>query len=749
MTQVDLNAPILFFPVRHHSPACARLVQELIERVKPTAVLIEGPSNYNPYIDELRLPHRLPIAIYSYVRQADGSHLSAYHPFCDYSPEWVAIQTAHTIGAEVRFIDLPWVQMATLNTASHRYADGELAHNPYIESLFATFGVENFHDLWDTFFEVDDTLTLETYLEQATLLMRHIRQEMHQLSPDTEPRESFMAQQIQQARQTLTGQLIVVTGGFHTPALSDQFIPSAHPIVTTIAPTPNTIEEEGIALTPYSYERLDNLTGYNAGMPNPGFYHHVWHNNSEEATHHILLRQVAQRLRQQKQMVSTADLIAVETTAQSLAHLRGHRRIWRQDLVDGIIGALVKEELAYGFHHAFLDALYEVLRGKARGRLAAGTRLPPLVEDIQRQLEATNLVPEPSIKQISLDLQEPEDRAKSQLLHRLLMLELPGIYLRSGVSAFASNDVWEQWQLVWQVGFEGACIEQAVYGSTLITAVTNKLYEALQQLKTANSARAAALLLQAAHMGLPLETIAPQLKQLIQQDQDFFTVTGSLQQLLFLYRFDDILGITGSIEIGALLKQAFQRSLWLLQNLGVVQDRDEALLTAVQSILTTYERGADILDTPLEDLSLIFKEIVDDETQTVVVRGASNGVLWMVGQASTTDLLSTLRLCAEPEELGDFLTGLFFIARETAQRQPDLITSLDSLLAQYDEEAFLTALPALRLAFSFFTPREKHYMAQHLFEEPITFNLEISTELLTAVHAFENKLYQTMKKYNL
>ena len=29
---------------------------------------------------------------------------------------------------------------------------------------------------------------------------------------------------------------------------------------------------QGIALTPYSYERLDSLTGYEAGMPNPGFY---------------------------------------------------------------------------------------------------------------------------------------------------------------------------------------------------------------------------------------------------------------------------------------------------------------------------------------------------------------------------------------------------------------------------------------------------------------------------------------------
>ena len=35
-------------------------------------------------------------------------------------------------------------------------------------------------------------------------------------------------------------------------------------------------EDRGIALTPYSYERLDNLKGYESGMPNPGFYHQAW-----------------------------------------------------------------------------------------------------------------------------------------------------------------------------------------------------------------------------------------------------------------------------------------------------------------------------------------------------------------------------------------------------------------------------------------------------------------------------------------
>ncbi len=62
----------LIIGVRHHSPACARLVKERIERVCPRYVLIEGPADFNHRLDELFLPHQLPIAVYSYCQQQHG-----------------------------------------------------------------------------------------------------------------------------------------------------------------------------------------------------------------------------------------------------------------------------------------------------------------------------------------------------------------------------------------------------------------------------------------------------------------------------------------------------------------------------------------------------------------------------------------------------------------------------------------------------------------------------------------------------
>ncbi|RYD27425.1 MAG: hypothetical protein EOP86_24565 [Verrucomicrobiaceae bacterium] len=111
----SLTERVVFFPVRHHSPACARALSTLISRLRPAAVLVEGPSDFNDRLPELALPHRLPIAIYTWVQEPDQPLRGAFYPFCRYSPEWLALTTAAETGAATGFIDLPWADMVQLN----------------------------------------------------------------------------------------------------------------------------------------------------------------------------------------------------------------------------------------------------------------------------------------------------------------------------------------------------------------------------------------------------------------------------------------------------------------------------------------------------------------------------------------------------------------------------------------------------------------------------------------------------------
>ncbi|MFF3314717.1 DUF5682 family protein [Streptomyces sp. NPDC003035] len=142
---------VTFLGVRHHSPACARLVVRTIEELRPAHVLVEGPADLNGRIDELLLGHELPVAVFSHYRDEERAATS-WAPFCDYSPEWVALTAGRAAGAEVRFIDLPaWHPAFTGRT--NRYADAEARYAEATSRLCRRFGVDSVDALWDRMFE--------------------------------------------------------------------------------------------------------------------------------------------------------------------------------------------------------------------------------------------------------------------------------------------------------------------------------------------------------------------------------------------------------------------------------------------------------------------------------------------------------------------------------------------------------------------------------------------------------------------
>jgi len=72
------------------------------------------------------------------------------------------------------------------------------------------------------------------------------------------------------------------------------------------------------------------------------------------------------------------------------------------------------------------------------------------------------------------------------------------------------------------------------------------------------------------------------------------------------------------------------------------------------------------------------------------------------------------RRAARPETFGDFLRGLFVLAREEVLEAVGLLAAVDSVLAGMDVYDFFVALPGLRLAFGFFPPAEKERLARTL-----------------------------------
>ncbi|HEY0736261.1 MAG TPA: DUF5682 family protein [Herpetosiphonaceae bacterium] len=771
---LDITQRVVFVPVRHHSPACARAVQQLARRVRPAAILIEGPSDFNERIDELFLPHTLPIAIYSYIRQQDGARRGAFYPFCAYSPEWAALQSARELGARVRFIDLPWATLSTDRTPAHRYADAELRTSPYIPTLCQKLGVESFDALWDTLAEIDPALTPKQLLERVHHLCYQIRASGGHVAAEDLRREAFMAAEIRRTLAEIRGRVLVITGGFHSYALFARLrqLPppeAEQPAIEAAQPEPDEPPaepiERGIALTPYSYQQLDNLSGYEAGMPSPGFYHQVWSERGGSGrvgrgdVYRTLLATTVTNLRKAGQIASTADLIAVETCAQALAALRGHAEVWRLDLIDAITGALIKDELADGIRHPFLDAILLLFRGSQRGVLAEGTTLPPLVHDIRALLHAHGLEPQTGERSLRLDLAVAEERERSRILHQLRVLEIPGFTRRGGSDLVGRSDlttIWEEWGIRWTPVFDAGCIQAAIYGATLAEAAAARLVELSARIER-SAEQAALLLLDACLMGLDqhISALLNRLVALIREDSDFFGVASALGHLLYLYRYDELLGAAGRGDIAGLLAETFTRSLWLLETLGQTQGRDQELLHSIRALVQTFEACGPALGLDRDTLVEVLRRASGDDRQLPLVRGATMGALWTLRAADLAQVRADLHACAAPERLGDFLTGLFALARETAQRHPDLVLGIDELLMSYDDDAYLQALPALRLAFTFFTPREKHYLARTLLEAHnqtetnVLADLEVDTATATRALALESWLLGELRRYGI
>src|SRR5437870_7150778 len=94
------------FGVRHVSPAAAWHLRQLLDRVRPKLVLIEGSDD----ADEL-IPHvvsrrsKLPIAILAYT--TDVPVRTFVYPIATYSPEYQALVWCQENKARARFMDLP------------------------------------------------------------------------------------------------------------------------------------------------------------------------------------------------------------------------------------------------------------------------------------------------------------------------------------------------------------------------------------------------------------------------------------------------------------------------------------------------------------------------------------------------------------------------------------------------------------------------------------------------------------------
>lgn len=740
----DWSAPVLYYPVRHHSPACAWHLERAMERYQPQLVLVEGPENANDLIPILANPEtKAPVALYYAYRddagllreeeesgEAPPENYACYYPFLDQSPELAALRLAERMHIPARFMDLPFgeillatragaglrLEEAAVSYASDRYLSPALLWQQVCEKT----GVRDFEEFWEKYYESQClVLSTEEFVRQMNawcLLARENTPRGEMRADGCLAREAHMARCIQEARKAYD-KILVVAGGFHLWGL-------LHPEEEKQADRPR-IPRESQTVYPirYSEPAADALSGYASGMPAPSFYRKVWQQLHQEtmdpdrAWDSVVLDAIVRcgrQLRAKGEPVSAYDAQCALQQARGLAALRGKPAPGLYELQDGVLSAFVKGEANLAGCEP-MRLLRQINTGNRVGTLCRSDLVPPLVQDFARQCKKYRLRQDSASRQeVTLGIfSKARHRAESRFLHQTVFLDCGYAKRDKGpdlLQGTGRNLIREHWICQWSAGVEAALVEHAIWGSTVAEASAQLLRRRLTDAVRAEDG--AKLLVQGFLMGVGdvADAMAHRVDELLVTDGDFSSLCGACAAISALEAWRVQYGEAASYDYAALLQRCFTRILQLLPSMHTVDDRGvEAVQDSCQLLyrITAQPQFAVLRPSLLSAL----EELISQDPIHPALHGAALGLLYG-GAPEKKDLAvqiaaGYLRGTRDQKlRSASFLQGLFRTARDLLLVDAVQLESIDLLLRELDDEDFLLLLPQLRLAFSYFTPTE-------------------------------------------
>jgi len=716
---------IHYFGIRHHGPGSAKRLLAALEQLQPCKVLIEGPADCSDLLG-LLADRRMqpPLALLAYA--AEDAANSFYYPFAEFSPEYQASLWALANEAELRYIDLPaGVQLAVAMAATEEGEDSEdpseaedpteddlavIRQDP-IGELARLAGYEDGEAWWNDLIEqnADQDSGIFTTVELA---MASLRGQFDADSPAMERdrvREAQMRLEIAKAAREADGPVAVVCGAWHVPALKARH--TAKDDRALLKTLPRKLPPSKVKMTwvPWTSPRLATASGYGAGVPAPMWYLHLWrHRDQPEWLEHWLGR-IARALRADGHLISTASVIEAARLSSALAVVRNRPCPGFEEIREAVVACL-----CFGESLLWQSLESRILLGNQVGEVSPDAPLVPLLEDLQRQQKRCKLKPESLQKEVSLDLRSDAGAAKSVLLHRLLILQVPwGELADSGRSRGTFR---ERWLLAWQPEYSVRLVENMVYGSTIEQAANARISEALTAERQLNRLAEAVQECLEARLEPAAEAGLNQLEIRAAQAGDCIELLQSLPPLVNLVRYGTAREI--SLEHVASLTQrlTIQTAIALpyaCRNLNAEEAEHyrQMLDNAHQAVLLA-EMPAELTANWWSALDTVAESSHAD----LKLAGLCARLLYQSDRLSADALQILLQRMLSPgtptSDAARFFDGFFTDAASRLLYDPLLRQAVEEWLLSLDGQDFIEYLPLFRRVFASLDGTERQRMIQ-------------------------------------
>lgn len=775
----DMDGQVVYFPVRHHSPACALHLRRTIERFRPELILIEGPSDSAellPYIaDEQSVP---PFCIYYSYDDKDGKvseekeKYRAYYPFLAYSPELVAIREGARSHTPVRFIDLPYA-LRLINkieeepqTQFYYNENKEYEVNTYTAMIARKAGCRSFAEFWESRFELD-AANLETQAFVRNLF--HLGYFMRLATPENEIslkedrlRETYMTEEIRKALPD-NKKILVVAGAFHISGLMEA-------LQSDKKPSLRTCNREHVAsyLMPYTFKEADSKSGYAAGMPFPAFYQEVWEKiekQKKDPFASTVLEYIIKTARyaRKTQMISLPDEINALNMARSLAVLRGKQSTGVYELLDGVRSCFVKGDLNATSTFE-VDFLYRLLSGMGTGKIADNDCIPPVVHEF-RVLCSLHRLKTSTIErqEVTLDIiKNPAHYRKSRFLHQMEFLETGFATLQSGpdyVNQKNKNLVREQWICRYATGVETRLIDLSVYGATLSQVCNSLIEKNFKDNMTAEEL--GKLLLSVQVMGIEGFYLQYEdaIRLVVESEGNFINLCKLINSLLYLANMQQLMDGNVQSVIAELARTAFKGAVVLIPSLKSTTEEEEQEICEQMRNLYSFTMDAKGWFDTAAFIAAVEK-VLNDSFSNSRLFGLCLAIHYKEGRTGQAAFCQQIAAYLEssithPEQAASFICGLFLIARDVLFADPHILEAINRIIANADRETFLTILPNLRYAFTGFLPAEISRLGQQVAEyhqvseARLTGSITVSQEEITESMRLDSLAAEALKTWRI